>query len=151
MIPMITVLHVRVGAYKLFSPFSGLNPELVMTYNVHSVALISVSKVMLLSRADLKIRLKQGRSMMFETEPCHYRVAGLTLPCYTASLSHLTRLFISKTSFLALAKQLAIVLCTSKMSIPKNCLFMQNPAISNPLYTRKMKSSSNLQRFELAN
>ena len=37
MIPMITVLHVRVGAYKLFSPFSGLNPELVMTYNVHSV------------------------------------------------------------------------------------------------------------------
>ena len=75
---------------------------------------------MLLSRADLKIRLKQGRSMMFETEPCHCRVAGLTLPCYTASLSHLTRLFISmysKTSFLALAKQLAIVLCTSKISI----------------------------------
>ena len=72
---MITVLHVRVGAYKLFSPFSGLNPELVMTYNVHSVALSSVSKVMLLSRADLKIRLQQGRSMMFETEPCHYRVA----------------------------------------------------------------------------
>ena len=75
---------------------------------------------MLLSRADLKIRLKQGRSMMFETEPCHCRVAGLTFPCYTASLSHLTRLFISmysKTSFLALAKQLAIVLCTSKISI----------------------------------
>ena len=34
---MITVLHVRVAAYKLLSPFSGLNPELVMTYNVHSV------------------------------------------------------------------------------------------------------------------
>ena len=128
MIPMITVLHVRVGAYKLFSPFSGLNPELVMTYNVHSYS--SVSKVVLLSRADLKIRLKQGRSMMFETEPCHYRVAGLTLPCYTASLSHLTRLFISKTSFLALAKQLAIVLCTSKMSIHQKIAFLCRTPLS---------------------
>ena len=70
---------------------------------------------MLLSRADLKIRLKHDRCMMFETEPCHYRVAGLTLPCYTASLNHLTRLFISKASFLALAKQLAISLCTSRL------------------------------------
>ena len=82
---------------------------------------------MLLSRADLKIRLKQGRSMMFETEPCHYRVAGLTLPCYTASLSHLTRLFISKTSFLALAKQLAIVLCTSKCPYTKKLPFYAEP------------------------
>lgn len=99
---------------------------------------------MLLSRADLKIRLKHGRSIMSETEPCHYRVAGLTLLCYTASLNHLTRLFTSKTSFVALAKQLAIVLCTGNMSIhQKNCLFIQKPAISNPLHTRKMKSSSN--------
>ena len=53
MIPMITVLHVRVGVYKLFSPFSGLNPELVMTYNVHSVALSSVLKVMLYSAVPI--------------------------------------------------------------------------------------------------
>lgn len=142
MIPMITVLHVHVGVYKLFSPFSGLNPELVMTYNVHSVALSSVSKVMLLSRADLKIRLKQGRSMMFETEPCHYRVAGLTLPCYTASLSHLTRLFISKTSFLALAKQLAIVLCTSKMSIHQKIAFLcRTPLSLIPFILGKWKAA----------
>ena len=85
---------------------------------------------MLLSRADLKIRLKHGRCMMFETEPCHYRVAGLTLPCYTASLNHLTRLFISKTSFLALAKQLAISLCTSKMSIHQKIAFLCGTPLS---------------------
>lgn len=98
---------------------------------------------MLPSRADLKIRLKHGTSMMFETELCYYRVAGLTLPCYTASLNHLTRLFISKTSFLTLAKQLAIVLCTGNMSIHQKIVFLCRTPLSVIPFYRKMKSSSN--------